>query len=276
MAPPIKQGGFWRGGERRGGGQGINGGRAGQKKCRFLQEGHCRYGQKCKYSHELDPKIGASSTSGHFRVRPDRTPEQQLGRENYQSWKNTLRITPRNDDTQTAQRLWDEALKLLTTGERDWQQRLPQDLAEPQGLEHVQYLMGLKVNACGAATFIRLARPFLMVITHPALLDCLSVDIYVGDLYTFVSGSGGTRAVPFFIYLANSLLQEYTTSSKNDTESMEHMIIATVIALREVMRRIPKALFHDDLPPLIAVVKIYLKLSVSMKVRWLFIPLRRE
>jgi hypothetical protein len=90
------------------------------------------------------------------------------------------------------------ALELLTNEERDWQQRLPQDLIDEEqlfGYEHVKYLLNMRPNGFGNARFIQLTRPFLIAITHSALLDCLSVDTYVGDLYNFISGSGGTRSL---------------------------------------------------------------------------------
>jgi hypothetical protein len=46
---------------------------------------------------------------------------------------------------------------------------------------------------CG--TFVALAQPFLSAITHPAMLDYLSVDTFVRGLCNFISGSNWTRAV---------------------------------------------------------------------------------
>ena len=48
-----------------------------------------------------------------------------MAREDYMSWKTLLRFAPRNNDLQSIQRIWTGALELLTSGERDWQQRLP-------------------------------------------------------------------------------------------------------------------------------------------------------
>jgi hypothetical protein len=192
--------------------------------------------------------------SNNFNARPERTAEELIAREDYRSWKSILRTPPLYNDWRTVQRLWSEALELLTSGERDWQQRLPQDLVNEEqlfGYQHVQDLLNMRRDDVGDARFIQLARPFLLVITHPAFLDCLSVDIYVGDLYNFISGSGGTRAVPFFQCLCNSLSEDRRASPQANPESHEDVFFAMATALREVLRRTPKALLHEDLPALV-------------------------
>ncbi|MCJ1246493.1 hypothetical protein MMC30_003701 [Trapelia coarctata] len=149
--------------------------------------------------------------------------------------------------------LWPGALELLASGERDWQQRLPQDLVDEEqlhGYEHIRALLSMRPTTGGKASFLELTRPFLMVITHPALLDCLSVDNHVGDLYTFISGSGGNRAIPFFQSLVNSLSDERLKALNTHESPGEDTLVALATALREVLRRTPKALYHEDLPAL--------------------------
>ena len=44
----------------------------------------------------------------------------------------------------------------------------------------------------GGREFVDLAEPFLLVITHPALLNCLSVDTFVGNIYNYISGTSNS------------------------------------------------------------------------------------
>jgi CCCH-type zinc finger len=250
-------GAYWRGGggggQARGWGSG-RGSRGDRAVCRFFQQGNCRNHRNCRFSHDSQSITNASLILNKFNARPERTSEELIAREDYRSWKSILRTRPLYDDLRTVQRLWSGALELLTNGERDWQQRLPQDLVDEEhlfGYQHVQDLMDMRPSVVGDTRFIQLARPFLMVITHSAFLDCLSVDMYVGDLYNFVSGSGGTRAVPFFQSFSNSLVEEHRASPDTNTESYEDVLVAMATALREVLRRTPKALFHEDLPALV-------------------------
>ena len=239
----------------RGAGRGIGrGSRRGRATCRFFQQGNCRNGRNCSFSHDSQSITNESLIPNKFNARPEQTLEKLIAREDYRSWKSILRTPPLHDDLRTAQRLWSGALELLTNGEKDWQQRLPQDLVDEEQLfayQHVQDLMDMRPSIVGDARFIQLARPFLMVITHSAFLDCLSVDMYVGDLYTFITGSGGTRAVPFFQSLSDSLIGERRASPDANTESYEDVLVAMATAVREVLRRTPKALFHEDLPALV-------------------------
>lgn len=235
----------------------MGGNRGRQGICHAFQRGQCRSGQDCRFSHDLNSAPPNSSTS-------ERTQEEIAAKEDYVSWKRYLRAPPLAHDLQTIEKIWSGALDLLTNGERDWQQRLPQDLVDEDqhlyGYQHVGEILSERASIRGDARFIKLARPFLLVITHPALLDCLSVDIYVGDLYNFISGSGGSRAIPFFQRLSISLLKQRLESPNSSENFLEDTLAAMATALREVLRRAQKALFHDDL---LALVETMQQISAS-------------
>lgn len=117
----------------------------------------------------------------------------------------------------------------------------------------MQALLGMTIHSEGHSLFAELAAPFVSLITHPALLDCLSVDTSVGNLYNFFSGSNGSRAIPFLQRLTTAILKQYQTShGQVGTMNLETRLIGTSAALREVARREQRALFHDDLPDLVS------------------------
>ncbi|MCJ1429305.1 hypothetical protein MMC29_007218 [Sticta canariensis] len=89
-----------------------------------------------------------------------------------------------------------------------------------------------------------------IVITHPALLDCLTVDIYVGDLYNFISGSGGTRAVPFFQSLSNSSYRQTLA-----TVLLRIRSSLWWLPLGRSLRRAQKALSHEGLLALVETIQ---------------------
>lgn len=130
---------------------------------------------------------------------------------------------------------------------------LPNDLDayEHYGRQHIQTLLGMRAHAHGHSTFVSLARPFLLVITHQALLGCLSVDTAVGGLYNFISGSNGSRAIPFFQLLSTSLEQDLKSAASGSKAILETTLIAMLKALQELLRREQRAAFNDDLPGLI-------------------------
>ena len=130
---------------------------------------------------------------------------------------------------------------------------LPRDLDDDQyfGRDHIQTLLSMKAHTHGHNTFVTLARPFLLVITHQALLNCLSVDTAVGGLYNFISGSHGSRAIPFFLRLSSSLEENLASDVPGAITIFEATLIVMLRALLEVLRREQRAAFHDDLSALI-------------------------
>lgn len=259
MAPPGS--GRWirntRGGQGRSGTFRGRGGAStrGRKPCRyFAQTGSCRYGDNCPYSHDQSPASDSEAMSNQSRDIPESTLAQEAAKTEYNSWKRLIKTDPFPSDTTTIELVWSGALNILNGDDRDLRQRLPQDLDDDAlyGREHVLSLLGMVAHANGSSTFISLSRPFIQVITHPALVDCLSVDTFVGNLYNFISGSNGTRAIPFFQRLIETLLEQYTASGMADPDkSNDNILIGLSIAIRELLRRERRAMFHDDLAGLI-------------------------
>jgi hypothetical protein len=179
------------------------------------------------------------------------TPEQQMAKEDYNSWKRLIKTPPKINDTRTIELLWRGALTILNEDDRDWKQMLPRDLDDEDnyGRQHIHTLLSMVAHTHGCSTFVSLAEPFLLVITHQALLDCLSVDTFVGGLYNFISGSNGTRAIPFFQRLSTNLVEAYLESAVSKA-SVETILIALLTAIRELLRRERRAAFHNDLPNL--------------------------
>ena len=134
---------------------------------------------------------------------------------------------------------------------------LPRDLDDDQyfGRDHIQTLLSMKAHTHGHSKFVTLSRPFLSVITHQALLNCLSVDTAVGGLYNFISGSNGSRAIAFFQRLSSSLAENLASEVPGAITIFQTTIIAMLRALLEVLRREQRAAFHGDLSALIDTVE---------------------
>jgi len=152
----------------------------------------------------------------------------------------------------TIELLWTGALAILNEGDREWKQMLPRDLdaEDNYGREHIQILMSMVSHTGGCGTFVALAQAFLSVITHSAMLDCLSVDTFVGGLYNFISGSNGTRVVAFAQRLCTNLIDAYCESTVSKT-SVEAILTAMAVMLRELLKREQRATFHENLPDLL-------------------------
>ena len=148
--------------------------------------------------------------------------------------------------------IWTSALEILNGDDKDWKQQLPRDLDDDAtyGKQHIQVLQSLKTRTNGSGTFVKLVLPFLQVITHQSLLDCLSVDTAVGCLYNFFGGSNGTRALPFFENCCTSMLESKLGLTMSGVD-FEKGCISMLTALRELLRREQRSVFNEDLPKLL-------------------------
>ncbi|KAL2814041.1 hypothetical protein BJX63DRAFT_393349 [Aspergillus granulosus] len=215
--------------------------------CRLFAQGQCGYGEGCRYRHE------GPSPSTDSRERTALTAEESAEQEEYRDWKRRLKRAPFASSTHQMKAIMDGALEILANKNQSLRQQIPRDLVDQddttgtKGLQWIREIMNVRISQRFLASDILLvARSFLKLITHPKLLDCLSVDTYMGDLYAFICGSSGARAIPFFQHVCKAL--ESPEASDNDADEV---IMCLVRAIREVMVRNQKALYHEGLPGLI-------------------------
>jgi hypothetical protein len=184
----------------------------------------------------------------------EETPSQLQARGDYNYWKKILKSPPRLNDEKTALQLWSGALNILDGDEREWKQMLPRDFDNEDnfGREHIKNTMVVRSQIVNHHGRVEVALAFLRTITHPAILDCLSVETYVGSLYNFVSGTHGTRAIPFLTYVCQIVGEVYEDAiAASFTAKAEQLAIAMSLALREIVRREQRARFNEGLPSLI-------------------------
>jgi hypothetical protein len=75
-------------------------------------------------------------------------------------------------------------------------------------------------------------------------------------LYNYINNSNRTRAIPFFKRLNINLIEAHFKSSKpNLIIILAAIFNAISIAIYKILKRIPRAIFHDDLPNLINFLK---------------------
>lgn len=275
-----KRGGF-RGGFRGGLGRsnpersGARGNEAGLRPCHFFQKnGHCKFGQSCKFAHNLPSTNG----NGQHRppgqpTKPEETPEQQQARVDYNAWRRLIKVSPSRNDDRTMKQLWKDGLAILDGDNLEWQQMLPRDLDsdEYRGREHIRALLELRASPGNEKSFVRIAHSFLSVITHRAFLDCLSVDTSVGALYNFVSGANGNRAIPFFQHLTQVLIESHLKSA-NSPATIQNTLQTMTIAVRELLGREPRARFNEDISALLNAAEEATKI-ITGDTRDLFMPI---
>ncbi|CEL00983.1 hypothetical protein ASPCAL00575 [Aspergillus calidoustus] len=209
MAPPPRAGRPQNGHGRRPRGQDRS------EPCRLFLQGRCRYGEQCRYSHDGDSPPVESKEIGTL------TAEDAAEKEGYGEWKRSLKRLPSTPSIHQMKAMMDDALQILAHNNQSLHQQIPRDLVDQDntdGLQWIRQIMNLRI----------------------------SDRCYVGDLYVFISGSRGSRAIPFFQHVCQALDDSATRGKDAD-----QTILCLVKAIREVITRNQKALYHEGLPGLI-------------------------
>ncbi|KAK8103629.1 uncharacterized protein PG998_010662 [Apiospora kogelbergensis] len=226
----------------------------GQKPCRFfLQTGICRFGSGCKFSHEKGPKTTATAAS-----RPPRPPrttartETEGERSKYLDWKRLLRRQPSQVDNRAElENFWSQALAIVESSEVDQYQMLVRDLTDDQyaGCLYLIRTLELRTARVQWCHICSITRDMLKLITHPKVLDCLSIDTPVGTMYSIISGSNGNRVVPFLIFFSTGLESSYRRQDI-PTHELAAYVPLMLEAIHELLRREKRMAFCEDLPTL--------------------------
>ncbi|KNG48654.1 nf-x1 finger and helicase domain protein [Stemphylium lycopersici] len=222
-----------------------------QRTCHFYRNGNCNRGAHCRFSHNT-----SEEQPSHDELLPRRineSTEQKQARQTYNAWKSYLGKDP--DDFRTMRRLWKGAQAILQEGDRDWKQQLPQDLATDdqnyKGYQHIGAILGRRVLNNDYDDFVKVCRDFLLTMTHPSIVDCLAVDTQVVSLFNYISGTNGSRAVPFFQHLCETLVAlRIDDSPPVSVELLEGTLVAMSRLLSELLRRNARARFNNNLQTL--------------------------
>lgn len=220
--------------------------------CRHFQQGSCTWGAACRFSHAeslpAEPANESHQSARHVQA-------VAAAAEEYLDWKCTIKQNPHamppSHHLTVLGDCWSTALRILGGPDREFQQSLIRDLVDDRfhGLAYVDLTVGLNLGNSLHSPLrlpLRTTENFLDVIIHPSLLDCLSVDTHIGTLYNFLSGTNGTRAIPFFAGLCEALLQRHQAEPDEfGVADVSQFFEKIAIAMTELLRRERRASFHE-------------------------------
>jgi hypothetical protein len=175
----------------------------------------------------------------------------------YLNWKRLLRNGIQGSGySQTEHdeifQFWNGALKILESDNSGNHQFLVKDLVD-DNLHGLDFILATADadNPEGIRRIPAYHDPFLKVITHTSLLNCLSVDTFVGTLYTTFGGTNGDRAIRYLRSVCRNLMNKGADASESAPVTSLEMVKLLLNALYQLLSRVTRARLHDELPGLL-------------------------
>ena len=218
-----------------------------------FQRGRCHYGERCRFSHDVNKAVDFKPNPAVYHPAADGL----NARNQYFDWKRHLRNGilgsgySRREHEEIVQ-FWNGALEILESDSRENHQFLAKDLVDDNLYGHDFILASADAdNPEGARPIPAYNEPFLKVITHTSLLNCLSVDSFVGTLYTSFGGTNGDRAIRYLRSVCQGLMCKGEEINESLPVISLDMMKLVLNALYQLLSMVRRAQFHDELPALL-------------------------
>ncbi|KAJ6003535.1 hypothetical protein N7522_006227 [Penicillium canescens] len=225
--------------------------------CVHFQRGRCHYGERCRFSHDVSKASDfKSNPAAYHPITHDLDARNQ-----YFDWKRLLRNGilgsgySRREHEEIVQ-FWNGALEILESDSRENHQFLAKDLVDDD-LHGYDFILATADadNPEGVRQIPTYDEPFLKVITHTSLLNCLSVDSFVGTLYTSFGGTNGDRAIRYLRSVCRSLMSKGEETNEDVPVISLDMMKLLLNTLYQLLSRVRRARFHDEIPALLDLIR---------------------
>ncbi|KPI35054.1 NFX1-type zinc finger-containing protein 1 [Cyphellophora attinorum] len=195
--------------------------------CHFFQQGRCRNGESCRFSHSGPQQARGAKNDNHQHTDVFRVP-----RDDYRTltiWLSQVQhpadvLPPRHLETWIT-----TALSIVEADHVESKQRVTTHLATAGGLAQIKQLADsapsvANVNDC--KTFVdRSAMPLLKIISHPDIIRSALLEESLFAITGVIFGVGGTRAVRFF----GSISAALSSTTVDTTLNMDKMAAALLV-----------------------------------------------
>ncbi|KAF5861160.1 hypothetical protein ETB97_000534 [Aspergillus alliaceus] len=221
--------------------------------CVHFERGRCHYGERCRFSHGVKKASDfEANPAAYYPATHDLD-----ARNKYFDWKRLLRNGISGSgysrrEHEEIVRFWNGALEILESDSRENHQFLAKDLVD-DNLHGYDFILATADadNPEGMRLIPTYDTQFLKVITHTSVLNCLSVDSFVGTLYTSFGGTNGDRAIRYLRSVCRSLLSKGEETNENALVISLDTMKLLLNTLYQLLSRVRRARFHDEIPALL-------------------------
>ncbi|KAL8952306.1 MAG: hypothetical protein Q9222_001758 [Ikaeria aurantiellina] len=252
--------------------------------CRNFAEGNCKFGRRCRYSHDPStpcyflrtrngcPK-GDSCVFSHEQdssSRQPRVPQSPPTTEpdfdkRFRQW---TYLIPREHHGRRAQHMTPDTEQFFVTGwklmdsaDTSGRQKLIKKLSSEEGLGMIKAVtdaMSLEAeDQIVLASFDGSVMPLYQIISHPEVLSSLVLESPIDTIYNFLYGSGGRRGVAVFTFTAKAIsLAINWSDGDEDSGSLNSLLRVCLGVLWKLVELNQGAQLQEELTPAVETITV--------------------
>ncbi|KAI4140188.1 MAG: hypothetical protein L6R39_005902 [Caloplaca ligustica] len=188
--------------------------------CFDFKRGRCRYGTRCRFSHDTSTTTPSSSSTTNPQLRKETETEASCRKWTYMIPRPNMNSS-RSEAVDTKQFL-QMGWNIIESGDAGARQHVITKLGAETGLAIIKNLTDImdasQENGATVSIFRDRTLPFYRIISHPDVLSSLVLETPVDTIYTFLFGPSGRRGLPVFRFTATALSEMILGHSPSDEE----------------------------------------------------------
>ncbi|TRX91630.1 hypothetical protein FHL15_007412 [Xylaria flabelliformis] len=210
--------------------------------CRLFKNGNCRFGARCKFSHDLarGSQVGNRHTAPSTAKSSQRPNPTGRDEDDLREWKRLLRQGRQSPSRTICDRFFELAVKLVD-GDPGGLQEAIKLLADEDGLAYIRLLVERHIpNAAKdyekRDIWTKQIQPLFTVVTDQRVADSALLEQPVAAIYNFMQGVGSRRMKLIFEFSIN--LTQLNLNTKQPATSI--LVVSNQVIIEKCLAVLSK------------------------------------